>query len=89
MKDAFIISYYDSIDKKLSIKGRVASDIKIGDILIYLENIDTDKNEIVYLVENIIAYKCEFTCINEGMTCELIVSGELKNFKENQRLYIR
>jgi hypothetical protein len=87
-KKAFIISYYDITDNYISFKGRVLSDISIGDKLIYI----SDENEIgiskEYTVQKIVAYRKELEFINEGMTCEIVASGDDLEFKEDELLYI-
>lgn len=83
LKNAFQISYYDVIDNgTISLKGRVILDISVGDKLL-----DSSKT-IEYVVKKIVAYKHDFDIINAGMTCELIVTGENKNFKEEELLYL-
>jgi hypothetical protein len=87
-KKAFIISYYDVIDKHISFKGRVLSEIRIGDKLLYT----TNENETLivkqYNVKRIVAYRKELDFISEGMTCEIVVSGDNVEFKEDELLYI-
>jgi hypothetical protein len=84
LKSAFLISYYDVIDDEtISIKGRVLLDISLKDKLLYI--VGNEKS--YYIVKKIIAYKHEFDIINAGMTCELVVIGENKNFKE-EYLYL-
>lgn len=85
LKNAFQISYYDVIDNgTISLKGRVILDISVGDKLLYIDSSKT----IEYVVKKIVAYKHDFDIINAGMTCELVVTGENKKFKEEELLYL-
>lgn len=86
-KEAFDISYYDVIDNCVSFKGRVLSNISIGDRLLYI----SDENEIIkeYVVQKIVAYRNEFNLINAGMTCEIVASGDNIEFKKDTLLYLQ
>lgn len=87
-KKAFIVSYYDVVDKSISFKGRVLSDIRIGDKLLYITNLNETLVIKEYFVQKILAYKKEFDYICEGMTCEIIVNGEKSEFNEDCLLYL-
>lgn len=86
LKKAFLMSYYNEKDGKISLKGRVIKNLKIGDNL-YLVNGDTMIVEHKYTIERIYAYRYEFEIIDQGMTCEIIVSGEKIAFKEDSIFY--
>lgn len=81
------MSYYDEKDGKISLKGRVLKSLKTGDNF-YLLNSDTMLVEHKYIIEKIYAYRHEFGIIDEGMTCELILSGEKTTFKEDSIFYL-
>jgi hypothetical protein len=87
LKKAFLMSYYDEKDGKISFKGRVLKNLKTGDNL-YLLNSDTMLVEHKYIIEKIYAYRHEFEFIDEGMTCEIIVLGEKIAFKEDSIFYL-
>lgn len=84
IRQAFLLNYYNILDGQLSFAGRVLSEIKINDILLY-KNEDVETK---YLVKKILAYRNEFNVIDIGMTCELIVQGDLRNFQEDSILCI-
>lgn len=87
-KKAFIISYYDITENYISFKGRVLSDISIGDKLLYIDGEKETCTEKEYVVQKIVAYRKELDFINEGMTCEIVASGDNLEFKEDELLYI-
>ncbi len=85
-KGAFILHSYMIENKQLTFIGRVAIDIKIGDILFYKNETKQES----YLITNIIAYQHELDEISAGMTCKLIVQGNPLVLKENNVvLYIK
>ena len=83
MKEAFLLNNYIKLDNQFHLKGRVLSDIKIEDFLTYQDG-DVEKR---YIVKRILAYRHELDIINAGMTCELIIEGELCDFTEDSILY--
>lgn len=85
----FIISYSDIVGNHISLKGRVLSEIHVGDKLIYASDKKGIKSIEIYRVLKILAYRKELEFISEGMTCELILSGDSRlNFEEDTLLYI-
>jgi len=60
------------------------SNISLADKLLY----NWKNNVSEYSVVRIIAYKHDFDVIDEGMTCELIIKGDIIEFKEDDLLYL-
>lgn len=83
MKEAFLLNNYIRLDNQFHLIGRVLSDIRIEHILLYKEG-NTERR---YVIKRIIAYRRDFDIIYEGMTCELIVEGDLCDFAEDSILY--
>lgn len=87
LRKAFILDHYKVHKEGISLYGRVLKDLKTGDILYIQEYADFGKSY-SFFIEKITAYRHELDEISEGMTCELIVSGEELHFKEDLLLYV-
>lgn len=83
MKEAFLLNNYIRLDNQFHLIGRVLSDIRIEHILLHKEG-NTERR---YIIKRIIAYKHDLDIISAGMTCELIVEGDLCDFAEDSILY--
>ena len=87
LKKAFIMYRYFFCEEGLILHGRVMEDIKLGDTLFILDYLKTAK-DYSFIIEKINAYRHAFDEINEGMTCELIVSGEQLDLEEDCIFYV-
>lgn len=87
LKKAFRMSKYYICGEELILHGRVLKDLKLGDTLLLLDHLKTAKGH-SFIIEKINAYRHEFDKINEGMTCELIVSGEKLDLEEECIFYV-
>ena len=77
LKKAFRMSKYYICGEELILHGRVLKDLKLGDTLLLLDHLKTAKGH-SFIIEK----------INEGMTCELIVSGEKLDLEEECIFYV-
>lgn len=87
LKKAFLISKCNVYEGKLRLHGRVLTDLKSGDTLFSSDHRNAVKRQ-GFVIEKISAYRHEFDEISESMTCELIISGEGLEQKEDSILYI-
>lgn len=87
LKKAFLISKCNVYEGKLRLHGRVLMDLKSGDTLFSSDHRNAVKRQ-EFVIEKISAYRHEFDEISESMTCELIISGEGLEEKEDSILYI-
>lgn len=87
LKKAFILSYYNVYEGRLSLSGRVLKNLKRGDTLYTLDYADFTRSR-NFIIEKIKAYRYELDEISEGMTCELIVSGKSSFFEEDCLFYV-
>ena len=83
-REAFLLNSYMIENQQLNLIGRVLTDIKRGDVLLYKNK----STEACCKITNIVSYRHELNEISAGMTCKLIVEGNMYNFKEDIVLYI-
>ena len=86
LKKAFLMSDHTICEGRSRLQGRVLKDLRVGEALFLFDHANAAKDQ-GFIIEKISAYRHKLDEISEGMTCELMILGEVPGLKEDHILY--